>query len=148
MTNHFGMVFVDLSRFRPPEGGPENLLDLASAWCYFISGSASLSGRDRAALFQINEVFKVADAILKDLSVEGEVRILEKLREKQLHDQVSDLNYARQEGRQEGRREFILNMLKEKFDVSAVSKVTGLSEAEILAERERAEKLRKNGKTD
>ena len=102
----------------------------------------------------------MADAILKDLSVEGEVRILEKLREKQLHDQVSDLNYARQEGlqkglqkglqegRREGRREFILNMLKEKFDVSAVSKVTGLSEAEILAERERAEKLRKNGKID
>ena len=22
LTNHFGMVFVDLSRFRPPEGGP------------------------------------------------------------------------------------------------------------------------------
>ena len=103
-----------------------------------------------------------------DLSVEGEVRILEKLREKQLHDQVSDLNYARQEGRREGRREgrqegrqegrregrregrqeIILNMFKEKFDVSAVSKVTGLSEAEILAERERAKKLRKNGKID
>lgn len=42
----------------------------------------------------------------------------------------------------------ILNMLKEKFDVSAVSKVTGLSEAEILAERERAGKTQKNGKID
>ena len=85
-------------------------------------------------------------------TVEGEVRILEKLREKRLRDQVSDLGYARQEarqqGRKEGRMEIILNMLKEKFAVSAVSKATGLPEAEILALQAEAGESLKNGKTD
>ena len=39
---------------------------------------------------------------------------------------------ARQEERQARDREIILNMLKEKFDISAISKVTGLPRAEII----------------
>ena len=38
---------------------------------------------------------------------------------------------GRQEGLQEGRQQVILNMLKEKVDISVISKVTGLSEKEI-----------------
>ena len=34
-------------------------------------------------------------------------------------------------GRREGRQEVVLNMLKEKVDISFISKVTGLSEKEI-----------------
>ena len=36
-----------------------------------------------------------------------------------------------QKGRQEGQQAVILNMLKEKLDLSVISKVTGLSEEEI-----------------
>ena len=38
---------------------------------------------------------------------------------------------GRKEGRQEGRQEVVLNMLKEKADISFISKVTGLSEKAI-----------------
>ena len=41
------------------------------------------------------------------------------------------LQAGRQEGLQAGRQTVILNMLKEKLDLSVISKVTGLSEAEI-----------------
>ena len=41
------------------------------------------------------------------------------------------LRKGRQEGRQERDKEVILNMLKEKINVSVISKVTGLSEKEI-----------------
>ena len=34
-------------------------------------------------------------------------------------------------GRREGRKEVVLNMLKEKADISFIAKVTGLSEKEI-----------------
>ncbi len=47
---------------------------------------------------------------------------------------------AEQKGRQEERRDVILNMLKEKFDISVISKATGLPKAKIL-------KL-KNGKAE
>ena len=45
-----------------------------------------------------------------------------------------------QKGRQEERRNVILSMLKEKFDISDISKATGLPKAKIL-------KL-KNGKAE
>ena len=38
---------------------------------------------------------------------------------------------GRWEGRQEERQQVVLNMLKEKADISFVAKVTGLSEEEI-----------------
>ena len=38
---------------------------------------------------------------------------------------------GRQEGRQERDKEVVLNMLKEKADISFISKVTGLAEKEI-----------------
>ena len=38
---------------------------------------------------------------------------------------------GRWEGRQEERQQFVLNMLKEKADISFICKVTGLSEKEI-----------------
>ena len=38
---------------------------------------------------------------------------------------------GRWEGRKEGRKEVVLNMLKEKADISFISKVTGLSEKAI-----------------
>ncbi|MCY4320957.1 MAG: hypothetical protein OXC37_00910 [Bdellovibrionaceae bacterium] len=37
-----------------------------------------------------------------------------------------------EEGIQEGRKETALNMLKEDFEISIISKVTGLAENEIL----------------
>ena len=38
---------------------------------------------------------------------------------------------GRQEGRQEGIQQVVLNMLKEKINVSVISKVTGLSKEEV-----------------
>ena len=39
--------------------------------------------------------------------------------------------HIKEKGRWEGRQEVVLNMLKEKADISFISKVTGLSEKEI-----------------
>ena len=150
LTNHLRMKFVDLSYFSLEAGGRlEMIVDMASAWRYFIRNSAFLTDRDWAALFRINkEIFEVAKAVLREISAEGDVRRLERLRGRWLSDYVSDISSAekksrqegrqegreegRQEGRQEERRAVILNMLQEKFDISAISRVTGLPEAEII----------------
>ena len=118
-----------------------------SAWCYFIKGSSSLTEEGRKALFRKSEVFKMAESALKDLSVDSSVRVLEKLREKWVRDQVTDFKYATQKGHEEGmqkgmekgmqkgmqkeRRAVALNMLKEQADMCFICKVTGLSEEEI-----------------
>ena len=146
LTEHLGMIFVDLSRFSIPEGGFKDMLDMMSAWCYFIKGSSCLTEEGRKALFRRSEVFKMAESALKDLSVDSSVRVLEKLREKWVRDQVTDLEYATQkgiekgreegreegmqEGMQQGRQELILKLLESGFDVQTICKGTGLSEEE------------------
>ena len=44
----------------------------------------------------------MAESALKDLSVDSSVRVLEKLREKWVRDQVTDIKYATQKGHAEG----------------------------------------------
>ena len=81
----------------------------------------------------------MAESALKDLSVDSSVRVLEKLREKWVRDQVTDIKYATQKGhekgiqkgRQEGRQEVALNLLSAGLTLDTVSKYTGLSEEEI-----------------
>ena len=77
----------------------------------------------------------MAEVALKDLSVDSSVRILEKLREKWVSDQVTHFEYAKQkgieEGMEKGMQAVALNMLKSGFDTSIIAKMTGLSVDEI-----------------
>ena len=122
---------VDLSRFSVPEGDFKEIVDMMSAWCYFIKGSSCLTEEGRKALFKQSEVFKMAEVALKDLSVDNSVRVLEKLREKWVSDQVTHFEYAKQKGIEEGMQAVALNMLKSGFDTSIIAKMTGLSVDEI-----------------
>ena len=136
-----------MSRFQVPEEDFKEIVDMMSAWCYFIKGSSCLTEEGRKALFKQSEVFKMAEVALKDLSVDNSVRVLEKLREKWVSDQVTHFEYAKQKGieegmekgreegmekgREEGMQAVALNMLKEKADTNFICKVTGLSVNEI-----------------
>ena len=139
LTEHLGISIVDLSRFSIPKGDFRDIVDMMSAWCYFIKRSSSLTEEGRKALFKQSEVFKMAESALKNLSVDSSVRLLEKFREKWVHDQVTDLEYAvqkglkkgREEGMQKERQTVALNMLKEQADIAFICKVTGLSEEKI-----------------
>ena len=80
---------------------------------------------------------------LEEVSRDEALQILADAREKARMDKIAELDYSREEGlakgmekgRIEGRterdKEVILNMLKEKLDISLVSKVTGVSIEEI-----------------
>ena len=138
LTEHLGITVVDLSRFQVPEGDFKEIVDMMSAWCYFIKGSSCLTEEGRKALFKQSEVFKMAEVALKDLSVDNSVRVLEKLREKWVSDQVTHFEYAKQKGIEEGmekgmqkgmekeKQVVALNMLKKSADITFISEVTGL----------------------
>ena len=155
LTEHLGITVVDLSRFSMPKGDFKEIVDMMSAWCYFIKGSSCLTEEGRKVLFKQSEVFKMAEVALKDLSVDSSVRVLEKLREKWVSDQVTHFEYAEQkgmkkgmekgkaEGMQEGmekgkaegmqaeKQVVALNMLKSGFDTAVIAEMTGLSIDEI-----------------
>ena len=153
LTDHFGMTMVDLSRFSALSKGkgPKSFIDMISAWCYFINNSSSLTDRDFEYLAKINKIFELAKMILKSLSMDKVTRGLEMQREKAIADhyafikdaKVKGMKEGREEGMKEGRQEglkegmqkmqqqFALNLLREKADLSFISKMTGLCVEEI-----------------
>jgi predicted transposase/invertase (TIGR01784 family) len=88
---------------------------------------------------------KKAMNILEFLSQDSEARIRYEERQKYLHDQASAMEWAMdnglekgiKKGQEQGERQKALeiakNMLKEGFAIELISKVTGLSEKEILS---------------
>ena len=85
----------------------------------------------------------MAEVALKDLSVDNSVRVLEKLREKWVSDQVTHFEYAKQkgieegmekgreEGMEKGQQQLILKLLERGMDLQSICKYTGFSEEEI-----------------
>ena len=56
--------------------------------------------------------------------------------------------YLKEEGRHDKEKEVILNMLKEKFEISSISKATGLPEAEIIKFKNGEVKSSQNGQAE
>ena len=82
----------------------------------------------QAEPIQPHEVFKLAMKVLEELSANKEIRALERLRDKQIQEHLSDINYAREEGRREGMAKTVLKLFEQgAVDASAVKKATGFS---------------------
>ena len=157
LTEHFGMTMVDLTLFSAvpkeqdsdskgkgsKEKGSKPFVDMASAWCYFIKNSSSLTERDFKILAKMGKIFELAIRFLKELSMNRAARDLEMQRAKEIADHYAYIDDATNKGRQEGRQEgleegmqkmqkqFALNLLKEKVDLPFIAKTTGLSIEEI-----------------
>ena len=160
LTEHFGMTMVDLSLFSavPREEdsdskgkGSKPFVDMASAWCYFIKNSSSLTERDFKILAKMGKIFELAIRFLKELSMNDPIRALETDRAKEIADYYAYIHDAtnkgiekgKKEGRQEGleegmekghqeaQQQIALNLLKEKVDLPFIAKTTGLSIEEI-----------------
>ena len=142
------IVIVELSKLTKAF---DELLDLREKWCYLLRESASLTKEQysylsndeemRMALNHLNklsrdeelyqqalteQINRVAYALDRDgLLEEGMQKGLEKGR-------AEGLEKGIQKGQTKGKQEIALNMLKEKADISFISKVTGLSEDEII----------------
>jgi predicted transposase/invertase (TIGR01784 family) len=90
-------------------------------------------------LAETNVAMKKAVGILADLSADDKKRMIAEAREKELRDQISREQGAKRKalaeglakGRTERDTEIVRNMLKLGFSLKDVTRVTGLSEAEI-----------------
>ena len=157
LNNQLKIVFVELSKFNTSSDNINlsNLFDFQKLWCYILKRSKSISSRECEILSNKGEEMKRAVEHLQDLSQDEEVRMWEEAREKFIRDQRAEKAYAFDEGMEKGKAEGIqqgkaegiqqgmekgraegmqvvaLNMLKNKFKLSVISEITGLSEAEI-----------------
>ena len=107
-------------------------LKISEAYAEFEEILKDLKGKERKTVeLRILEYLK--DNIRLDSKTwqKAEKLLIEKgiLKQGGLMQDVREI--IREKGRWEGRQEVVLNMLKEKINVSVISKVTGLSEKEI-----------------
>ncbi|NQX71193.1 Rpn family recombination-promoting nuclease/putative transposase [Paenibacillus alba] len=125
--------FIELPKLK------ENAVSLEEdlvKWLLFLKGTE----KEKWEVLAMNEPqLRKAMDTLEFLSQNDEARRLYEMRQKALHDEVSMLYGAREEGKAEGRAEgkaegkfeVARNMLGEGIAVSLISRMTGLSEQEI-----------------
>ena len=143
------LITVELSKFKKKT--PATLLDLREEWCYLLKESKQMGERESEELSKKGEDMKRALFRLKELSREEGLRLVEEAKEKARRDQaarerdsfnsgleqgikqgkIEGIEKGKTEGMKKGKTELVMNMLKNKLDISLISKITGLSEKEI-----------------
>ncbi len=123
----FKMFFVELNRFNKNHF---ELFDMTDRWCYIIKHSAKLTAEQVAYLSQHGET-KMALEHLEEVSKEQREYWNAISREKREWEAQLRKQELIEEGEENTARKIALNMLKEGYEVSAISKLTSLSVAEI-----------------
>jgi len=126
---------VELSKLKK---SLEELIDMKEIWCYFLRESANLTREDPEYLSGHKEMggaLKHFDNLVKDPGLESlawdklKSEIIYSLDRKGLIEE--GIEKGREEGIKKEKIQVILNMFREGFDISVISKVTGLSEKEV-----------------
>ncbi|HAT4163676.1 TPA: Rpn family recombination-promoting nuclease/putative transposase [Clostridium perfringens] len=108
-------------------------MDALEKWLEFLVEPESNTVRQ---LELSNEEIKLAKSELYRLSMDSKEREQYNMREKAIYDRISALENAESKGKVEGKIERELELVKESLkqglEISLISKITGLSEKEIL----------------
>ena len=143
------IVIVELSKLK--KGSFEELIDLQEKWCYFLRESSALKEEEKRLLLEDREMRKAMEH-LEELSRDKELLYkalsrensemayrLDKqgwIEEGMKKGKEEGMKKGRKEGRKEGEekavRNLVLKMLQENADKTFISKLTGLSEDEII----------------
>ena len=135
------IVIVELSKLK--KGSFEELIDLQEKWCYFLRELSALKEEERRLLLKDREMSKAMEH-LEELSRDKELLY------KALSRENSEMAYrldkqgwideglkkgeekGMKKGEEKAVRKLALKMLQEGFDKAVISKLTALSEDEII----------------
>ncbi|XZH31011.1 Rpn family recombination-promoting nuclease/putative transposase (plasmid) [Clostridium perfringens] len=134
--------FIELPKFNEIGNKEyvENIekMDALEKWLEFLVEPESNTVRQ---LELSNEEIKLAKSELYRLSMDSKEREQYNMREKAIYDRISALENAEAKGKKEGKLESKLEVVKESLsqglEISLISKITGLSEEEILKIKKR-----------
>ena len=104
-------------------------MDALEKWLEFLVEPESNTVRQ---LELINEEIKLAKSELYRLSMDSKEREQYNMREKAIYDRISALENAEAKGKIERELELVKASLNQGLEISLISKITGLSEEEIL----------------
>ncbi|NGT47329.1 Rpn family recombination-promoting nuclease/putative transposase, partial [Clostridium perfringens] len=104
-------------------------MDALEKWLEFLVEPESNTVRQ---LELSNEEIKLAKSELYRLSMDSKEREQYNMREKAIHDRISALENSRENGIKEGIEKVVKESLSQGLEISLISKITGLSEEEII----------------
>ena len=104
-------------------------MDALEKWLEFLVEPESNTVRQ---LELSNEEIKLAKSELYRLSMDSKEREQYNMREKAIYDRISALENSRENGIKEGIEKVVKESLSQGLEISLISKITGLSEEEIL----------------
>ena len=104
-------------------------MDALEKWLEFLVEPESNTVRQ---LELSNEEIKLAKSELYRLSMDSNEREQYNMREKAIYDRISALENAEAKGKRESKLEVVKESLSQGLEISLISKITGLSEEEIL----------------
>lgn len=104
-------------------------MDALEKWLEFLVEPESNTVRQ---LELSNEEIKLAKSELYRLSMDSKEREQYNMREKAIYDRISALENAEAKGKLESKLEVVRESLSQGLEISLISKITGLSEEEIL----------------
>ncbi|MGU8478936.1 Rpn family recombination-promoting nuclease/putative transposase [Clostridium perfringens] len=105
-------------------------MDALEKWLEFLVEPESNTVRQ---LELSNEEIKLAKSELYRLSMDSKEREQYNMREKAIYDRISALENSRENGIKEGIEKVVKESLSQGLEISLISKITGLSEEEILS---------------
>ncbi|MDM0594212.1 Rpn family recombination-promoting nuclease/putative transposase [Clostridium perfringens] len=133
LTNLQEIHFIELPKFNEIGNKEyvENVekMDALEKWLEFLVEPESNTVRQ---LELSNEEIKLAKSELYRLSMDSNEREQYNMREKAIYDRISALENAEAKGKIERELELIKESLNQGLEISLISKITGLSEEEIL----------------
>ena len=126
--------FIELPKFNEV-GNKEYIenvekMDALEKWLEFLVEPESNTVRQ---LELSNEEIKLAKSELYRLSMDSKEREQYNIREKSIYDRISALENSRENGIKEGIEKVVKESLSQGLEISLISKITGLSEEEILS---------------
>ena len=128
------VVTVELSKFT--KTNIESLIDLREIWCYILKESSRIDGSHSDRLAAKGESVKEVMNYFNELSKDEQLRVIEEERMKAEWIRQGQMEYAKDQGLAQGRKQVlkkvVSNMLAENAGTAFISKMTGLSEKEIL----------------
>ncbi len=112
------------------------MVDMREKWSYLLKESDRMSEEEARSLLKSGggEMSEAVNHFL-ELSRDEKLQLIEENRQKHIMDQKAREAYVLEKGiekgRKEGIKETVSMMLREKSEISFISRVTGLSEEEI-----------------
>ncbi len=140
LSEDFQIHFFELEKMDVE--GSKTFKNRLEKWAFFFKQEGFLDEEEEMqVLLKNDKVMEKAHESYKKFTANDKMLKMYEAREKRIRDEVSNIDYAREQGIDKGIEVTAVRMLKENVEISFISKVTNISEEKLLELKNKIWKL-------